>query len=37
MGRARHRAYLDADPVGILKEALVLLAPAAAPPWQESA
>jgi CHAD domain-containing protein len=37
LGRERHRAYLDADPVGALKEALVLLAPAAAPPWQESA
>jgi CHAD domain-containing protein len=33
----RHRAYLESDPVGTLKEALVLLAPAPALPWQESA
>jgi CHAD domain-containing protein len=37
VSRTRHRAYLEADPVGTLKEALVLLAPAPAHPWQESA
>ena len=37
LSRARHRAYLEADPVGTLKEALALLAPAPVLPWQESA
>ena len=37
VSRMRHRAYLESDPVGTLKEALVLLAPAPALPWQESA
>ncbi|HEY6415217.1 MAG TPA: CHAD domain-containing protein, partial [Acidimicrobiales bacterium] len=37
LSRARHRAYLEADPLGMLKEALVLLAPAPVLPWQESA
>jgi CHAD domain-containing protein len=37
LSRARHRAYLGTDPVGTLKQALVLFAPAPSPPWQESA
>ena len=37
LSQARHRAYLDADPVATLKEALAVLAPAPAQPWQESA
>jgi CHAD domain-containing protein len=31
--RARHRAYVEADPIGTLKQALVLFAPAPSAPW----
>jgi CHAD domain-containing protein len=37
VSRSRHQAYLESDPVGTLKEALLLLAPAPVHPWQESA
>jgi len=37
LSQARHRAYLEADPVGTLKEALVVLTPVPVQPWQESA